>query len=395
MLALGMILPVLAPLVVSFLGGDTAHAASIYGLFGTTWALMQFLCSPILGALSDRYGRRPVILLSNFGLGLDYVVMALAPTLGWLFVGRVISGVTAASIPTAFAYLADVTPAEKRAASFGMLGAAFGLGFVLGPAVGGLLGAVDPRLPFWVAAGLSLANAAYGYFILPESLPRERRSAFSWRRANPVGALALLRARVGLLGLATVNFLGYLAHEVLPSTFVLYAGYRYDWHPREVGLTLAGVGVCSAIVQGALVRPAVARLGERRAMLLGLTCGAVGFAIYGMARTGAMFWVGIPIMSLWGLSGPAAQSLMTQRVEPTEQGRLQGANQSLRGISGLIGPTLFTQTFAWFIRPGEGAALHVPGAPFLLAGTLLVAALSVAFRAARPAHAPGPAVARV
>lgn len=239
MLALGMSLPVLPRLVVDFLGGDTARAAEIYGLFGTVWALMQFVCAPLLGALSDRFGRRPVILLSNLALGLDYVLMALAPTLGWLFVGRVISGITASSFSTAGAYVADVTPPERRAAGFGMLGAAFGLGFILGPALGGVLGAVDPRLPFWVAAAFSLLNFLYGLFVLPEPLPEARRAPFSWRRANPVGALTLLRSHPALMGLAAVHFMHRVAHDVLPSTFVLYTSYRYAWDERMVGVTLA------------------------------------------------------------------------------------------------------------------------------------------------------------
>jgi len=248
MLALGMIVPVLPKLVEDFVGGNTARAAEIYGLFGTVWALMQFVFSPVLGGLSDRYGRRPVILLSNLGLGLDYLVMALAPGIAWLFVGRVISGITAASFSTAYAYITDVTPPEKRAASFGMMSAAFGLGFVLGPAIGGVLGHIDPRLPFWVAAGFSLLNYLYGLLVLPESLAPERRERFSWRRANPVGSITLLRSHRELFGLAFVNFIGSIAHEALPTTFVLYAMYRYGWNERTVGLAIAAVGVCSAIV---------------------------------------------------------------------------------------------------------------------------------------------------
>ena len=225
-LAMGIVIPVLPKLVEAFLGGNTARAAEVFGVFGTVWSLMQFVCSPVLGVLSDRFGRRPVILLSNFGLGFDYILMALAPTVRWLFVGRVISGITGASFTTAGAYIADVTPPEKRAAGFGMIGAAWGLGFVLGPALGGLLGEVSPRLPFWVAAGMTLLNAMYGLFVLPESLPPERRRAFSWRRANPVGSLTLLRSHHELFGLAGVNILYFLAHQALPSVFVLYTGYR-------------------------------------------------------------------------------------------------------------------------------------------------------------------------
>jgi DHA1 family tetracycline resistance protein-like MFS transporter len=224
---------------------------------------MQFVFSPVQGALSDRFGRRPVILISNFGLGLDYIVMALAPSLNWLFVGRVISGITAASISTSYAYVADVTPPEARAARFGLLGAAFGVGFVLGPALGGLAGAVDPRLPFWIAAGLSLANALYGLLVLPESLPPERRAPFAWRRANPVGALALLTSQSVLIGLATVNFLGNLAHAALPSIGVLYMMYRYGWNERTVGLTMAGVGLAAIVVQGSVIGPVVKRFDTR------------------------------------------------------------------------------------------------------------------------------------
>ena len=381
-LALGIVIPVLPKLVESFLGGNTARAAEIYGVFGTAWALMQLVFSPLLGALSDRFGRRPVILVSCFGLGLDYVLMALAPNLGWLFVGRVISGITSANVATAFAYIADVTPAEKRAASFGLVGAAFGLGFVLGPAAGGLLGGIDPRLPFWVAAACSLANAMYGLFVLPESLPRQRRAAFSLRRANPVGSLVLLRSHTRLLGLATVNFLMNLSHVVLPSVTVLYMGYRYGWNETAVGLTLAGVGVCALIVQGGLVRPVVARFGERPALATGLAFGAAGFAVYGLAPTGPLFLVGVPVMSLWGLAGPATQGLMTRLVGPSQQGQLQGANSSIMGITGLIGPGLFTQTFATCIGPR--ASWHVPGAPFLLAALLMVVATALALRVTRP-----------
>ena len=381
MLALGIIIPVLPKLVERLSGGDTARAAEVYGYFGTAWALMQFLAMPVLGVLSDRYGRRPVILLSCLGLGLDYILMALAPNLAWLFVGRLISGVTAANISTAYAYIADVTPPRERAGAFGIMGMAFGVGFVLGPAVGGLLGGFDPRLPFWVAAALSLGNSLYGFFVLPESLPSERRSAFSWGIANPVGALALLRSQPHLFGLAAANFLSQLAHVVLPSVTVLYAGYRYGWDERAVGLMLAGVGVCSMIVQGGLVRPAVKRFGERRAMLGGLAFGLTGFVIYGVAPTGPVFLIGVPVMALWGLTSPAAQALMTSRVGADQQGRLQGANASLQAIAGLIGPGIFTQTFAAFIGPR--ADLHVPGAPFYVAALLLGASLVVAWRATR------------
>ncbi len=381
MLSFGIVIPVLPKLVEEFLSGDTAQAAEIYGLMGSAWALMQFLCSPIQGGLSDRFGRRPVMLLSNLGLGLDYVLMAVAPTVGWLFAGRVIAGIASSSFSTAGAYIADVTAPEHRAAAFGKIGVVFGLGFILGPAIGGWLGAIDARLPFWGAAALSLLNACYGLFVLPESLPPATRTPFSWRRANPIGSLVLLRAHHELLGLATVVFLGYLAHAVLPSTSVLYLGHRYGWDAATIGLVLAGVGVAAMIVQGGLIRPITARFGERAALLAGLLSGAIGFVVYGMAPNGWVFCLGIPIMAFWGMAGPAAQALMTRRVGASDQGQLQGALASLNGVAGLIGPVLFAEIFAYFIGPRTRWTL--PGAPFLLASLLLLGAAITAWRATR------------
>jgi len=372
MLALGMIMPILPKLVESFVDNDTATAARIFGVFGTAWALMQFIFSP------DRFGRRPVVLLSNFGLALDYVLMALAPSLWWLFVGRVISGITAASVSTAFAYISDITAPDKRAAVFGKVGAAFGAGFILGPALGGLLGEVDPRLPFWVAAGLSFANTLYGLLILPESLPRNRRAPFHWRSANPLGAWRLLRSDATLTGLSVVNFIAQVAHVVLPSTYVLYATYRYGWDEKTVGLTLAMVGVCAMVVQGGAVGPIVNRLGERNALALGLGFGALGFLIFGLAPTGPISWLGIPVMALWGIAGPATLGLMTRRVAPDQQGQLQGASGSVQSMAQLVGPFLFTLTFAYFIAPTS--PLKFPGAPFVLAAALLLIALLIARR---------------
>jgi DHA1 family tetracycline resistance protein-like MFS transporter len=382
MLSFGIIIPVLPKLVEEFLSGDTAQAAMIYGLMGTAWAVMQFFGSPIQGALSDRFGRRPIVLLSNFGLGLDYIVMALAPTVGWLFLGRAISGLASSSFSTAGAYIADVTTPENRAAAFGKIGMVFGIGFMLGPAIGGWLGEIDPRLPFWGAAALSLMNACYGFFVLPESLAPHKRMAFAWKRANPVGSLVLLRSHHELFGLAAVAFFGYLAHAVLPSVSVLYMGYRYGWGTALVGLTLAGVGVAAMIVQGGLIRPITKRLGERTTLLMGLICGAIGFFVYCVATEGWIFWLGIPVMAFWGLAGPATQALMTRRVSSSEQGQLQGAIASINGLTGLIGPALFTQSFAHFIGPK--AVWDLPGAPFLLAALMLLSAAAIAWRATNP-----------
>ena len=382
-IALGIIIPVLPKLVESMAGGDTVRAAELFGVFGTAWALMQLVASPVLGALSDRFGRRPVLLLSTLGLGLDYILMAVAPDLVWLFIGRLLSGITAATFSTANAYIADVTPPEQRAAAFGLVGAAFGVGFVLGPAIGGVAGDIDPRLPFWIAAGLTLANFAYGFLVLPESLPEERRMAFSWARANPMGSLRLLSEHRELLGLAGVVFLFHLAHVVLPAVAVLYATYRYGWDGKTMGLTLAAVGVASGVVQGGLIKPAIRRLGERVTLLVGLLCGVAGFALYGFASTGAMFWAGIPVLALWGMASAAAMALMSRLVSGSEQGQLQGANASLMALAGLLGPGLFSQAFARSIAPD--AAWHLPGAPFLLAAILLAGATALAWRVTRPA----------
>jgi DHA1 family tetracycline resistance protein-like MFS transporter len=375
MLAMGMIAPVLPKLITGFMGGNQASGAEMFGIFGTVWAVMQFGFSPLLGSLSDRFGRRPIVLLSNFGLGVDYLVMALAPTLGWLFVGRVVSGITSASVPTAMAYIADVTDPKKRAEAFGMVSAAFGLGFVLGPALGGVLGNVSPRLPFWVAGGMSLLNALYGLFVLPESLSKECRGVFSWKQANPLGSLTLLRRHRELFGMGCVLLLSYLTQQSLVNTWVLYTDYRYQWSARAVGLSLALVGVGSVIVGALLVRPLVKWLGQRSTLLWGLGIGWVGFAIFGLAPTGWLFLLGIPLMNLWGLAGPTAQGLMSVHVTPQEQGQLQGAVQCIRGLTALIGPGLFTFVFAAAIRPGR---IHLPGAPFLLAAGILLSALPVA-----------------
>jgi len=381
MLALGIIIPVMPKLVENFVGGDTATAAWVFGLFGMSWALMQFICSPLIGSLSDRFGRRPVILFSNLGTGLDYIVMALAPNLALLFIGRVISGITTANVPTAFAYIADITKPEERAKAFGLMGAAFGAGFVLGPAVGGLLADFGPRTPFWVAAAFSLANAAYGAFVLPESLKKENRSPFDWRKANWIGSVQLLRTNSALLGLSVALFLGHLAHNVLTTVFVLYGGYRYGWDEKTVGLTLAGVGICFALTQAVVTARVVEWIGERNTMIVGLVFGAIGFAAYGLAPTAIWFWIVIPVMSLWGLAGPTEQGIMSKLVSPSEQGQLQGANNSVMGFANLIGPGIFAAVFAWSI--GGGLQWHVPGLAFLLGGLMIAISAVVAWRATR------------
>ncbi|MGA7297007.1 MAG: TCR/Tet family MFS transporter [Rhodanobacteraceae bacterium] len=382
MLAFGIVIPVLPHLIEQLAGGGIAEAAWWVGVFSTVFAAVQFAFSPVQGALSDRFGRRPVILISNLGLALDMVILALAPTLWLLFVARVVLGVTAASFTTANAYIADITPREKRAGAYGILGSAFGLGFILGPGLGGLLGGIDLRLPFWVSAGLALCNFLYGYFILPESLPRESRTQrFEFHNAHPLGSLKLLRRYPMVLGLAVVMFLVYLAHYVLQTVFVLYADFRYGWGPQAVGLVLMMVGAFDGAVQAFLSGRLAPRFGERRVLLAGLLFGIGAFILMGAANTGWVFLLGIPLMALWGLAGPPIQAIMTHEVDPSEQGRLQGAVTSLGSFAGIFGPYLFAQVFATSIAPD--ARLHVPGLAFGLAALLLLIGTCIAARVTR------------
>ncbi|HEX7370967.1 MAG TPA: TCR/Tet family MFS transporter [Rhodanobacteraceae bacterium] len=387
-LSFGIIIPVLPHLIIELVGGSIATAAVWASGFGTVYMLMQFIASPIQGALSDRFGRRAVILISCLGLGTDFIVMALAPVLWLLFIGRAISGVCSASFTTSYAYIADITPAQKRAAAFGLLGAAFGLGFIIGPALGGMLGHIWIRLPFWVSAGLALTNFLYGLFVLPESLPRARRSCgIEWKHANPVGSLLLLKRYPQVFALAVVFFLMALAQYSLNSTFVLYTDYRYGWGTLAVGGALAVVGLCTAIVQGGLVRPLVPKFGERRLMLAGLGFAILGYILFGLAPHAWMFMAAIPLLCLGGLAGPPAQSIMTHEVDPREQGRLQGALSSLRSLAGIIGPLLFANLFALFIS--KHAPVHdLSGISFLLAAALTVAALWLTARATRGMRTP-------
>jgi len=385
-LAMGLIIPVLPKLILDFLGGEMTDAAKWTARFAVVFALMQFFFSPLLGVLSDRFGRRPIILLSNLGLGLDYIVMAMAPTLSWLFLGRIISGITTSSIPTAMAYIADVTPKQKRAGAFGLIGVAFGIGFTFGPAIGGLAGDVNPRLAFWIAAALSLANWLWGYFFVPESLPQNQRKEFKLRRANPVGSLTLLRSHHELWRLTTIQFLAYLAHNVF-SVWALYAIYRYSWSQGMIGLSLMVVGIATSAISGGLTGRMVKRFGEKRTLYIGQCFGASGMVVAGLAKavlptgrlvTGAWLLASIPIISLWNISMPAAQSMMTHRVSEREQGELQGALQSMRSITFIIGPWLFLRIFGWFIDAKN--PIHLPGAPYFLAGALLFTAMLMATR---------------
>lgn len=354
---------------------DGSHS---YGVLVGTFALLQFVGSPILGSLSDRFGRRRVILIALAGSSVDYVIMANAPSLSWLFVGRIVSGLTAGVLATANAYVADVTPPEKRAQSFGLLGAAFGIGFVIGPMLGGVLGAIDLRLPFWFAAGCSGLNWLYGFFVLPESLKRENRRTFSWKRANPVGALAALKRFPAVQGLAGAYFIVMLSQAVVYSTWVLYMTYRYDWSTRQVGISLGIAGVLAALVQATLVRKVVHRLGDARAAIAGFAFTIVALLGYGFATQGWMIYPVIAVGALGGITGPALQAYITKHVPPDEQGGVQGVYAGLGSLANIPGPFLGAWSFGWAIAEGRG--FHLPGLSFLEGAVLMMLAMALAWQ---------------
>jgi DHA1 family tetracycline resistance protein-like MFS transporter len=377
-LGIGVIIPVLPRVVVSFMPGDLAGASRYYGLYAAVYAIMQFVFAPVIGGLSDRFGRRVVILSSLLGASLDYLLLALAPSLGWLFVGRVTSGITGASFSAATAYIADVTPPEKRAQSFGLVGAAFGIGFVIGPAVGGLLGGVHLRAPFLVSAALNGANLVYGLFVLPESLPKELRRPFSFARANPFGALRGLARSPILLGLTGTLLCGFLAQQILQSIWALDTQARFDWQPIDIGVSLAVVGVASGLVQGGLVRVAMARLGERRAILVGQVFTTAGFIGFGAATRGWMMYAILVVFCLGGIAGPAIQSMLSREVGASEQGELQGSIASLQSVTAIAAPLLATALFSRFAP--ETAQPHVAGAAFYFAAGLVVVGMGLTAR---------------
>lgn len=382
-LGIGLIIPILPRLIEILQGGSVVAASTTYGLLAALYSLMQFLFAPLLGSLSDRFGRRPVILGSLFGSGLDYLLLAFAPTLPWFFLGRIVAGITGANFAAATAYIADVSPPEKRAANFGLIGAAFGLGFILGPALGGLLGNVGLRVPFLVAGGLTLLNWLYGWLILPESLAPENRRPFSWGRSNPVGALLDLRRHPMVFGLTGAYFLIYLAHQCLPAVWVLYTSYRYHWTVGQTGVSLAIVGLMAAIVQGGLTRVIVARLGEQKATILGLAAATFTYVGYGLATEGWMIYVILVFGSLGGITSPAIQGLISRSVGADEQGGVQGSLSGLASIAGIVGPPVAARLFGYFISPN--APVYLPGAAFFFSALLVGAALVLAGRSFRRA----------
>lgn len=385
----GLIIPILPKLIEQLSGGNVSAASHTYGWLAAVAALMQFLCAPALGSLSDRFGRRPVILGSLFGSWLDYLLLAFAPSLPWFFLGRVITGITSANFTAANAYIADVSPPEKRAANFGLVAAAFGLGFIAGPALGGWIGGqFGLRAPFFVTAGLTLINWLYGFFVLPESLAPENRRAFDWKRANPIGSLMALKRHPEVFGLTETYFLMNLAHQVFPSTWVLYTSYRFNWTPKQVGVSLAVVGVMAAIVQGGLARKIIPRLGERRSIITGLTNATIFFAMYGLATQGWMIYVFIVVGTFGAIAMPALQGLISRSVPANEQGAVQGALASLASLAGILGPPLTTGLFGYFIS--ANAPVQLPGAAFFCGSAIMFLALLLALRSfrRRPLTAP-------
>ena len=390
-LGIGLIVPILPELIEQYQGGDLESASTTYGLLHATYALMQFLFAPLIGSLSDRFGRRPVILISLFGAGLDYLLIAYAPNLTWFVIGRVIAGITGANFAAGTAYIADISPPEKRAANFGLIGAAFGLGFIIGPALGGWLGDFGLRVPFLAAGALTLINWLYGLFVLPESLAPENKRVFSWAKSNPVGSLMALRQFPNVLGLISTTFLFTMGHQVYPAIWVLYTGYRYGWDTKDNGLSLAFVGVMTAIVQGGLTRMVVGKLGEMKAALYGLGLSVAMYVCYGLCSQGWMIYLCILVGSLSGVAGPAVQGILSRCVAPDQQGGLQGALTSLASVAGIIGPLMCTSLFGYFIS--DRAPVHLPGAAFFASALLSLVALGLAVRMLRhftPHSAPAP-----
>ncbi|AUX21453.1 tetracycline resistance MFS efflux pump [Sorangium cellulosum] len=375
-LGIGVMLPVLPRLVSTFLGSDLGAASTFYGAFVAAYSAMQLLFAPILGGLSDRLGRRPVILISLLGAAINYALLAVAPGLGWLFVGRVIAGITGASFSAAGAYIADITPPERRAQSFGLLGAATGIGFILGPALGGLLGDVHVRLPFVVAAGLNLVNFFYGLLMLPESLPRERRRPFCLRRTNPLVSLARLGRRPIVLGLAGALACVHMAQQILQSVWALFTEARFGWQSLNIGVSLAVAGLGMALVQGGLMPFMTARFGVRRAFLFGLALGAASLVGFGLADSGLAMYVLLLPSALGGMAAPAAQALISSEVEPSEQGELQGSLATLASLAAVAGPLVGGGLFARF-APAV-AKPCIPGAPFFAAACFNAAGLLLA-----------------
>ena len=386
-IGIGIIIPVLPKLITELTGGDMSEAARYGGWLMFAYAIMQFLFAPIIGGLSDRYGRRPVLLLSLFGLGIDYLFLAFAPTIGWLFIGRLLAGISGASFTTASAYIADVSPPEKRAQNFGLIGAAFGLGFIIGPVLGGLLGQFGSRAPFFASAALALLNWLYGYFILPESLSPENRRPFDWKRANPVGSLLQLRRYPVIIGLIGSMLCLYIAGHSSQSTWSYYTMEKFGWNEKWVGYSLGFVGLTIGLVQGLLTRVIIPKLGAVRSVFVGLSLSAFGFVCFALATQGWMMFALMIPFALGGIAGPSLQGIISGQVPANEQGELQGALTGLISATSIVGPLLMTNLFSWFTT--KEAPVYFPGAPFMMGAILTVLGMVLAIRPLRKFGAMG------
>ena len=381
-LGIGIVVPVLPDLVGSLYQGSKAEAAVVYGLLVALYCLAQFLCAPLLGTLSDQIGRRPVILWALFGAGLDYFLLAWAPSLIWLVAGRIIAGATGANFSAATAYIADISPPEKRAANFGIIGAAFGLGFSIGPALGGIIGEIGPRLPFIVAGCLVMLNCLYGFLILPESLKKENRRKFEFKRANPIASMNGLRRSKLIFGMSTAHFIYNIAHYVFQSVWVLYTGHKLGWSPLDVGISLAVVGIMSAIIQGFVGRKLLPIIGERKALKIGLLIMAAELVGFGMASESWMMYALIVFGSISGIAGPAMQGLISRNIPDDEQGWIQGALTSLSSLAGIFAPPLLTGIFGYFIS--KNAPIELPGAPFFFSSVLVIVVWIISMKSVKP-----------
>lgn len=377
-IGLGIIIPVMPDLIMELIGEGLSSASLYAGWITFTYAATQFVFAPVIGALSDKFGRRPVLLFSLLGFGIDYVILGLSPNIFWLFAARFVSGITGASFTTASAYVADISRPEEKAKNFGLIGAAFGLGFIIGPVMGGLLGDFGSRIPFFGAAVLTLLNATFGYFVLPESLPKEKRRAFSWKRANPLGSLKQISRYPTVRGLVLVFFLLYLSSHATQSTWTYYTMLKFEWDVVTVGLSLGVVGLCVAIVQGGLTRIVVPKLGENRTVYLGFLLYGVGFFSFAFAPNSLIMFISIIPYCLGGFAGPTLQSIISNEVSDNEQGELQGGLTSLISFSAIFGPPMMTNLFGYFTS--DAAPIRFPGAPFLLGAVLIVAATAWATR---------------
>ena len=378
---LGLIIPVMPKLIESMIDGDISDASQWGGWLTFSYAIVQFICAPIIGNLSDKYGRRPILLVSLLGFGIDYIFLSFAPTLGWLFVGRIIAGITGASFSTASAYIADISTNENRAQNFGMIGAAFGLGFIVGPVIGGLLGSFGPRIPFLVAAGLSLLNTLYGYFVLPESLPKENRRNFEWKRANPFGSLLRLRKYPHIGGLIFCFVLIYIASHAVQSNWTFFTIEKFGWTEKIIGISLGAFGILIAGVQAGLTRVVNPKIGNEKSVYIGLALYTIGLILFSFASQTWMMFVFMVPYCLGGIAGPALQAIISGKVQSNEQGQLQGALTSLMSATSIIGPPIMTNLFAFFTRPS--APVQFAGAPFFLAAILMLASTIIAYTTMR------------